>query len=264
MIDLKDRIGFDAGDNNLEKMINWGSKNNFKFIDFNADYGENSFDLWNSDRITNLRKLCDLKGATIGLHTLSGVNIAEISPVLSEAVDEYLEINLSLANKLGCKWMIVHGGYHFNAIQNIRIENSIRRIKKIVSKAKTLNIEILFENLNPEPQKSEFSYFGDTVDNLNFFMSEITDSNFKWAFTINHANLFQNNITDFWDAFGVDRIGEIRLADNNGDEEIHMNLGEGNIDFHTIISDIEQKGYQGHYSLAVENKVSGKDYILNS
>ncbi|MBO83500.1 MAG: hypothetical protein CL506_03950 [Actinobacteria bacterium] len=66
------------------------------------------------------------------------------------------------------------------------------------------------------------------------------------------------------DAFGVDRIGEIRLADNNGDEEIHMNLGEGNIAFHTIISDIEQKGYQGHYSLAVENKISGKDHILNS
>jgi len=263
MIKLKNRIGFDSGNDNLESNINWGHENGFRFMDFNADYGENSFKMWNEDRIKNLRKLCNQKEMSIGLHTLSGVNIAEISPFVSESVDEYLDMNLSLANDLGCKWMIVHGGYHFNAIQNMRIENSIRRIKKIVSKAKRLGIDILFENLNPEPNKSEFSYLGDTVDNLKIFMDEITESNFKWAFTINHANLFQNKIKDFWEYFGVDRIGEVRLADNDGDEEIHMNLGEGNIDFNKIISEIEQKGYQGHYSLAVENKISGKNHILN-
>ena len=43
-MELKDRIGFDAGTNELESMIDYAVSNNFYFIDFNADKGLNHLD----------------------------------------------------------------------------------------------------------------------------------------------------------------------------------------------------------------------------
>jgi hypothetical protein len=48
-----------------------------------------------------------------------------------------------------------------------------------------------------------------------------------WAFTVNHANLVPEGIDGFIDAFGVRRMGEVRLADNLGDKEVHLKPGEG-------------------------------------
>ncbi len=45
----------------------------------------------------------------------------------------------------------------------------------------------------------------------------------------------------------MNRCGEVRLADNNGEYEIHMFPGEGIIDFGDLFSRIEACGYEGHY-----------------
>ena len=66
---------------------------------------------------------------------------------------------------------------------------------------------------------------------------------------MNHANLVPEGINGFLDYFGIDRIGEVRLADNLGDREIHMNPGEGNIDFESVFRRIEAGGYSKFYSL---------------
>jgi sugar phosphate isomerase/epimerase len=57
-------------------------------------------------------------------------------------------------------------------------------------------------------------------------------------------------IDGFLDTFGIERIGEVRLADNNGDYEVHIIPGEGNIDFNNLFTRLESTGYKGHYSMA--------------
>ena len=42
----------------------------------------------------------------------------------------------------------------------------------------------------------------------------------------------------------------MRLADNNGDYEVHLIPGEGNINFNSVFKSIESRGYTGHYSMA--------------
>ena len=51
----------------------------------------------------------------LGLHTLSAVNIAETSPFVSTAADEYLAAYIDAAARLGAGWIVVHGGYHFGS-----------------------------------------------------------------------------------------------------------------------------------------------------
>jgi sugar phosphate isomerase/epimerase len=67
---------------------------------------------------------------------------------------------------------------------------------------------------------------------------------------VNHAHLVPEDVDGFLDAFGIERIGEVRLADNTGEREVHLNPGEGNIDFRTVFDRLESAGYAGFYSMA--------------
>ena len=57
-------------------------------------------------------------------------------------------------------------------------------------------------------------------------------------------------IDGFIDAFGVARIGEVRLADNTGAVEVHLPPGQGNIDFPATFRRLESAGYDGYYTMA--------------
>jgi sugar phosphate isomerase/epimerase len=52
-----------------------------------------------------------------------------------------------------------------------------------------------------------------------------------------------NGIDGFLDALRVTCIGEVRLADNLGDREVHLNPGQGNIDFAALFQRLEFSGY---------------------
>ena len=44
--------------------------------------------------------------------------------------------------------------------------------------------------------------------------------------------------------------GEVRLADNTGEYEVHLVPGEGTIDFKALFNRLESTGYTQHYSMA--------------
>jgi len=44
------------------------------------------------------------------------------------------------------------------------------------------------------------------------------------------------------------------LADNLGNKEVHLNPGEGNIDFASLFTRLESAGYQDHYMMAFGNQ----------
>ena len=93
-------------------------------------------------------------------------------------------------------------------------------------------------------------YLGHTVEECRYFFDAIPSERFGWAFTVNHANLVPEGVDGFMDAFGVGRIGEVRLADNTGEVEVHMLPGQGNIDFPALFRRLEGEGYDGYYTMA--------------
>jgi sugar phosphate isomerase/epimerase len=142
----------------------------------------------------------------------------------------------------------------------------LARLKRIVAYAESVGALLLLENLNFEPDDAEVHYLAHTVEECRVYFDAITSKNFGMAFTINHANLVPDGIGGFLDAFGVDRIGEVRLADNNGDKEVHLNPGEGNIDFPAVFSRLEDSGYQGHYAMAfgsLDDRIKARDAFAN-
>ncbi len=261
-----DRIGFDASATCLEDVLDFAEANGFYFVDFNADTGANHMDTWTAERIAAVRERCEMTGISIGLHTLSGVNVAEISPYVARGVENYMRASVDLANRLACQWMIVHAGYHFTSDPEERLDAAIARLNRVTTYAADTGQRVLLENLNYEPEHAEVNYLAHNIEECKRIFDAIPASRLGWAFTVNHAHLVPEGVDGFLDAFGIERIGEVRLADNNGDYETHLIPGEGTVDFASCFNRLENSGYRGHYSMAYgspDEKIASRQHLAS-
>ena len=264
---LKQRIGIDIGRRvSVEDGIEWAAQNDVQIIDVQTDIHPNALESFDAKRIKNVRSAKEKYGLKLGLHTLSGVNVAEISPFCRDAVDAYMKAYIDLAPQIGAEWIVVHGGYHFTACRTIRMQASIERLKRISAYAEKKGVMLLLENLNWEPVLAEVNYMPVTPAETMYFFQQVQSPALRWSFTANHAHFLPGvGISNFIDAVDFSLCHEVRLADNNGSYEIHQRPGEGTIDFGAMFKKIEGLGYQGHYTngfTTIEDMLAGRDYML--
>jgi sugar phosphate isomerase/epimerase len=264
-----ERIGVDYGKSMVaEEAVVHASRNGLRYIDIQIDVAPNALETFGEARCENLRQLCVEKRVKLGLHTLSAVNIAEISLFLREAVDCYLRAYIDAAARLSAGWIVVHGGYHFTADRKVRVQASLDRLKRATEYAESRNVTLLLENLNGEPERAEVHYIvADDLEECQRFFDEIRSPNLGWSFTVNHASFAPAGIEGFVRSLPMERCGEVRLADNNGKYEIHMPPGEGIIDFPATFKMIEGRGFTGHYMNAwgkVRDGIAGRQYMVEA
>jgi sugar phosphate isomerase/epimerase len=267
MTTLRDRIGVDIGRRmRLEDGIAWAVRNGVRYIDIQLDTGANAFTSFDAERSRGIREACERAGIHLGLHTLSAVNVGEYSPILSDAVDEYMKGYIDTSPKLGAEWIVVHAGYHFTADVKPRMEAGRERLKRMVDYAETKGARLLLENLNKEPADAEVHYLAHTVDEWRYYYETIDSPAFALSFTANHAHLLPDGVEGFVDAIPMGRVAEVRLADcfRNG-HEVHLRPGEGDFDFGDMFRRIEAKGFDGHYMSAfgsLDDMQAARDYFV--
>lgn len=263
-----DRIGIDFGRRvPVEDAVVIADRNGVRYIDVQADITPNALESFDDARCATVREACAAKGIHLGLHTLSGVNVAEISPFLRDAADAYLRAYVDLASRLDADWVVVHGGYHFTSCREIRKTASLERLKRIVGYAEEKEVLLQLENLNGEPERAEVHYLPDTLEDTIWYFDQIRSPNLKWAFTINHAHYDPIGIAGFIEGMGLDRCDEVRVADNNGEYELHMHPGTGTVDFVDMFRRIEGAGFAGHYMCGwgtVDQMLEGRSYLVET
>ena len=264
---FKQRIGIDIGRRvSVEDGLEWAAKNDVHFIDVQTDIHPNALESFDAERIAGVRALKEKHNINLGLHTLSGVNVAEFSPFCRDAVDAYLEAYIDLAPQVGADWIVVHGGYHFTACRTLRMQTAIDRLKRMAGYAEEKGVLLLLENLNWEPVLAEVNYMPVTPAETMHFLTEINSPAVRWSFTANHAHFLPGvGISNFIDAVDFSLCHEVRLADNNGSYEIHQRPGEGTIDFGAMFKKIEGLGYKGHYTngfTTIDDMLAGRDYMV--
>ena len=248
---LLDRIGVDISRRlKLETAIEWAAKNGLKHIDIQLDTGDNALPKFDVKRCNAVRKLLDRHGIELGLHTNSAVNVAEYSPIVADAVTDYLKRYVDLAPRLGASWTEMHAGYHFTKDKQARMDAGKERLKRIVAYAEKKKVLVLLENLNKEPDEAEVHYLAHTVEEWQYYW-DIKSPNFKLCFTANHAHLVPAGIEGFVKALDFKRVREVRLADcfRNG-FEVHLPPGKGDINFGKMFKLIEGRGFKGYYTNA--------------
>jgi sugar phosphate isomerase/epimerase len=263
---LRERIGIDFGGRmRLEDALAWAAANEVFYADVCVDNAPNALETFDDARVKEVRAAQDRHGIRLGLHTLSAVNVAETSPFVRDAVDEYLRAYVDLAQRLNAVWIVVHAGYHFTSDYERRKQAALDRLKRAAEYAGRAGVRLLLENMNREPDDAEVRYLGYDVSECRYYFDAIDPAHLGWAYTVNHAHMLPEGIAGFTRAFDLGRCGEVRLADNRGDKEEHLRPGEGTIDFKAMFDAIEGAGYRGHYMLAfgsIEDMTQGRDYLV--
>jgi sugar phosphate isomerase/epimerase len=263
---LAERIGVDLGRRvPLEEGIVWAAANDVRWVDAECDLAPNAHDSFDAARCAGIRELCDAHGIHLGLHTLSAVNVAEVSPYLRDAADRYLESYIDLGARLGAEWIVVHAGYHFTSDVERRRQAALERLQRAAAHAQERGQTLLLENMNREPERAEVHYLGHSLAECRFLFGHIPSPALGWSFTVNHATLEPEGIDGFLDGLPFARCGEIRLADSNGAYELHMQPGSGIIDWGELLAKTEGRGFAGHYMCAfggLEAMLGGRAYIV--
>jgi len=252
MTSLYDRIGVDIGRKlRLEDAIDWAATHEVRHIDIQLDTGANAFTAFDDARAAAVRDACLEKGVRLALHTLSAVNVAEYSPILSEAVDAYLKAYIDISPRLGAEWIVVHAGYHFSDDVEMRMAAGLERLKRMVEHAERQGAKLLLENLNKEPDDAEVHYLAHTIEEWRHYYERIVSPAFALSFTANHAHLLSDGVAGFVDEVPMDRVEEVRLADCfRLGKEVHLRPGEGDLDFVDLFRRIEGAGFEGVYTNA--------------
>jgi sugar phosphate isomerase/epimerase len=262
---LYDRIGMDVGRKlPVEEAIAWAADNSVRFLDVQTDLAPNAMETMR-ERAPSIRAALEKTGVKLGLHTLSGVNIAEISPFVGDAADAYLRAYIDLAVRCGAGWTIVHAGYHFTDDYKARRQAGLERLKRAGDYAEKVGAVILLENTNREPERAEVQYLACTIEECLYYFDNLKSSAIGFAFTANHAHLYPEGIAGFVEALDFSRCREVRLADCFGIVEEHLKPGDGNIDFGDMFRRIEAKGFRGHYMNqfgSLEDMLEGRNYLV--
>src|SRR5712692_7200164 len=131
---LRDRIGVDLGGRRrLEDGLAWAAAHDVHYVDMcleGAPDHPNAPATWTVDRVAAVRATCERHSIHLGLHSASAVNVAETSPLLAEAAEQYLRTYVDLAGRLGAEWIVVHGGYHFTGDFAARLAASVDRLRR--------------------------------------------------------------------------------------------------------------------------------------
>ena len=243
------RIGIDVGEKlPLEDAILWAARHDVSIIDVQLDGGENAITRIDSVRAGRIRDRCARDGIHLGLHTSSSVNVAELAPLVGEAVDAYLRAYVDAAALLGAGWVVVHAGYHFSSLVSERMQAGLDRLRRVVAYAETKRTRILLENLNKEPADAEVRYLAHTIEEWRWYYDKIQSPAFGLSFTANHAHLVPEGVEGFLAALPLEQVVEVRLADcfRNGKEE-HLPPGRGDFDFPELFRLLRSCGFQGHF-----------------
>jgi len=263
---LRERIGIDVGGKvRLEEGLAWAAEHEFRYVDICLDGPPNEIGTFDAARVDGVRDLLEQNRIHLGLHTLSAVNVAETSPFLRDAVDEYLKAYVDLSKRLGAEWIVVHAGYHFTSDFEPRKRAALDRLRRIADHAERVGARLLLENMNPEPKDAEVRYLGHDIAECRYFFANLTSPAIGWAYTVNHAHMLPEGIEGFTGCFDLRRCGEVRIADNKGDKEEHLRPGEGTIDFRAMFDRLEGAGYDRHYMLAfgsIEDMLAGRETLL--
>lgn len=247
-MDLRNRLGIDCGRQLvIEEAIAWAARHGISYLEVEADHAPNALESFTAERCRPLRAACEKHGIHLGLHTLSAVNIGETSPFVRDAVDRYLEGYVNAAACLGAEWIVVHAGFHFGGDKAKRMAAGLERLKRAAAFAETKGALLLLENLNREPDDAEVHYLAHDLAEFSYYFGLLDSPAIGLSFTVNHAHLVPEGIDGFLDALPIARLGEVRLADNLGDREVHLMPGAGNIDFAHLFRRLEGAGYRGHY-----------------
>ena len=262
------KISLPAGPKGVENYLELARNHGFKWIDISGSSPENFPETFDPVRMKNLRIKLEEYGLGSGIHTASYVNTAEIFSTIRKGVVDHFKEFIDLGRGIGARYLIIHCGVYFRQFRPRVEECLVQTLKEATAYAERRGIPLLIENMNRIPQtlagkpwdlsfeQPEISYLGITMEELAEVYSKVDSPMLGFSLNVAHAHLLADGFLPFLKAFG-NKLGNVQISDNNGITDEHLPVGEGRVDFISLVRQLKTMNYQGTLSLSV-----AKDRVL--
>jgi len=229
------------------------NENLYKDLDFLEDLGVDYIEILNEypNNIIDIDLLNSFNFKYTIHSPIIDLNIASLNKSIQLTSINEIRKSIDLANTLDSDIVVVHpGSVPFLARNYVDKVLAKCRESLIICEnyAKDFGVNVAVENM---PNIDGFLY-----KDINKLNNLLINLDISMTLDVGHAavNGFLENDMYF------DSIKHIHLSDNNYDNDMHYSLGEGCINFKTIIEIFERNSYDGIYVI----EVNDKEAILNS
>lgn len=192
-----------------------------------------------------LIKIKSLYDFNFSIHApLSDINIASLNPTIRKTSNSQIIEAIEIASELDIKRVTMHPGHlsplGFHAPEKVKKINE-ESIHMIGKRALDHGITLCLENM---PNMTIT-----LCRSAEQLLQIIADTNIKICFDVGHANT-TNQIDKFLSY--ADLFANVHLHDNDGTGDKHQTIGDGNIEFHHVMSSLHGK-YNGDYVIEMRN-----------
>ena len=204
-----------------------------------------------------LAMMMDSYDLTFSLHApFCDINIAALNERIREASVMEIINMVEYAVNMNMRTVTFHPGLYSMAVPDMKersIMNAKRSIRMLDRISEEYGVNMALENMPSMP-----FMLAHTADE----MFELLDgTNMPICFDIGHANTV-GQVDEIIERFG-DRIINVHIHDNDGTADQHMTIGDGNINFETILKKLRR--YMGNYiieSRTLESSVESLDRLV--
>ncbi len=227
--------------------IEWIGKNKFDFVDLFLEEDEAVPERIDVEKAKELLKRYKL--GTVG-HTAWYLPIGSPVKSLREAAVSETKRYLEIFSQFNAKYVTIHANWPsgmFSTQEGIKFQ--VETLKKLTIEAKRYGIILVYEPIDTSQ---------DDIKSVSEILRRVPD--LYLHIDIGHANLFGRKPEQFIKKFHK-KLKHIHLHDNNGEKDLHIPMGTGNIDWENLIK-ILKKYYNGTITLEIFSR--DKDYVLLS
>ncbi len=201
------------------------------------------------ERVRDALSTSDLK---IQVHSpLNDINLASINNEIRKASIKEVKKSIEMAGMIDAELVTIHPGLYspLSIYWEGAVDNSKDSLREVKDFASDIGVDVALENL-PEMWLTMCS----TVEETREFLGEV---DIDFCLDIGHAYT-ADELEGFLELSPVN----IHIHDNFGEDDIHLKLGEGDIDLRSALKSL--KDYRGNFVIegrSIEDLVESKNYL---
>jgi sugar phosphate isomerase/epimerase len=244
------KLGFNVYNSTLENMLDYSLENNLSHIEVNLSKSHSSVESFDQKRIKYLKQRTSELEIDISFHLPSQINIADNIARLSRKNIRYISKTIELANEMGVKYINSHLGFFFwfpvsRWQRDKALVRFVKNLEMIVQICEEKKVHLAFENVTPLPEGSEHYLLGDNLEDFKFIFEEIQSPWIKFCLDTGHANIAEG-VNNYIDEFS-EKLIAVHYHDNDGSDDSHKLVGEGNIDWKVFWEKLDSINFKGPF-----------------
>jgi len=204
---------------------------------------------WSDERIENMRQMIEKYLCKPIFHGNFKAPLASDVTTFSTAAIAYVKQEIDLCARLNCP-LIIHGGAIVEPravllAKRLGLKNFLQALEELSVYADSKQVDIYLENLSNYKYYRPFHYLFTNFDEYVYIFDNISCmNNVFFFFDIGHSNVGNQDTLQVFKKFH-ERIKGISLSNNNGQQDQHLPIGCGDLDYKQIVTAIIECNWKG-------------------